>query len=54
VSGYVEAGYAVVGVTLSAYGVWLSLRARSINRAVGPARDGDTGDAATAESRGWR
>jgi hypothetical protein len=51
VSGYVEAGYAVVGVTLSAYGVWMSLRTRSIHRAVGPARAGDDGD---AEPRGWR
>ncbi|HEY3700741.1 MAG TPA: hypothetical protein VGL32_00660 [Acidimicrobiales bacterium] len=50
-SGYVEAGYAVVGVTLSAYGVWMSLRTRSIHRAVGPARAGDDGD---AEPRGWR
>jgi hypothetical protein len=54
VSGYVEAGYAVVGVTLSAYGVWMSLRTRSINKAVGPARDGETGDTTAAEPSGWR
>jgi hypothetical protein len=54
VSGYVEAGYAVVGVTLSAYGVWVSLRTRSVNRAVGPAGDRDAGDAARGEARGWR
>jgi hypothetical protein len=54
VSGYVEAGYAVVGVTLSAYGVWMSLRTRSVSRAVGPARDRESGDAATGEPRGWR
>jgi hypothetical protein len=54
VSGYVEAGYAIVGVTLSTYAVWMSLRTRSINRAVGPARDRDAGDAATPEPRRWR
>jgi len=54
VSGYVEAGYAVVGVTLSAYGLWMSLRTRSINRAGGPARDHDAGDALSGEPRGWR
>ncbi|HEX4539420.1 MAG TPA: hypothetical protein VH112_04180 [Acidimicrobiales bacterium] len=53
-SVYVEAGYAVVGVTLSGYGVWLSLRTRSISRAVGPARNGDAGDAPTSEPREWR
>ena len=53
-SGYVEAGYAVIGVTLSAYAVWMSLRTRSINRAVGPARDRDAGDTATGEPGGWR
>ncbi|HEY1635073.1 MAG TPA: hypothetical protein VGF64_09965 [Acidimicrobiales bacterium] len=53
-SGYVESGYTVVGVTLTAYTVWMSLRARSIKRAVGPARHRDAGEAATRESRGWR
>ncbi len=53
-SGYVEAGYAVVGVTLSAYGVWMSLRTRSVSKAVGPARDADEGDAPTPGPPGWR
>ena len=32
-SGYVEAGYAVVGVTLASYAAWILLRSRSIVRA---------------------
>jgi hypothetical protein len=38
-SGYVEAGYAVVGVSLAAYSTWILGRSRSIARAVRPLRD---------------
>jgi len=50
-SGYVEAGYAVVGVTLSAYATWILYRSRSITRAVNPTRDGTA--AAAEERREW-
>lgn len=46
-SGYVEAGYAVTGVSLAAYAAWLLRRGRSIAKAVGPARDGGS------ERREW-
>jgi hypothetical protein len=49
-NGYVEAGYAVVGVSLAAYGTWILGRGRSINRAVGPVRDGEATEGA-AERR---
>jgi len=49
-TGYVEAGYAVVGVGLAAYGTWILGRSRSIKRAVGPVRNGEV---AEKDGRGW-
>jgi hypothetical protein len=48
-SGYVEAGYAVVGVTLSAYAAWIVLRRRSVEEAVDPGQRERSG-----EPRPWR
>jgi hypothetical protein len=48
-SGYVEAGYAVIGVTLSAYASWILLRRRSIEGAVPPGQSEPSG-----EPRQWR
>jgi hypothetical protein len=48
-SGYVEAGYAVVGVGLAAYSTWILGRSRSISRAVGPVRDDAANDGAASD-----
>jgi hypothetical protein len=48
-TGYVEAGYAVVGVTLSAYAAWIVLRRRSVEGAVDPGQRERSG-----EPRQWR
>jgi hypothetical protein len=48
-SGYVDAGYAVVGVTLSAYAAWIVLRRRSVEGALDPGQRGRS-----REPRQWR
>ena len=49
-NGYVEAGYAAIGITLSGYAVWILLRSRSVARAVRPGR-GD--EPAAGARRRW-
>lgn len=48
-SGYVEAGYALVGVTLTLYGTWVIRRSRSVAKALRP-REGEPSE----EARRWR
>ena len=48
-SGYVEAGYAVVGVTLTLYGTWVIRRSRSVAKALRPGQREPS-----EEPRRWR